>query len=116
MKVERYNDERQVEREGKRIGYLVLNLNEFIGQPLKILTFKMDKEGYLILTVKISVVEYSENSADILSMSMRAVMTAKMPGTRSTLGPSEIEDDTSDEEVQGESLMNTYRHFHDVHK
>lgn len=118
LKIERYGDERQVEREGKRIGYLVLNLNDFIGQKLQILTFKMDNSGSLYLTVKLAVVEYSESQADILTMSMRSIMQQKTANTRSTVGDRNFDedDDSSEEEVHGESLMSTYKHFHNVQK
>lgn len=94
------------------MGYLVLNLNEFINHGLKILTFKMDKEGRFYLTVQMSVVPYSEKAADILTMSMRTVMNSKGIAKSNSLTQVEGEDESSDEEVQGESLMNTYKHFH----
>jgi hypothetical protein len=45
--------------EGDRIGYIKLNLADYIGQGLKTLTLQMDPTGQLFLTVNISVVENS---------------------------------------------------------
>lgn len=45
LKVEKFANREQSELEGKRIGYLPLNLSDFIGHGLKTMTIKMDKEG-----------------------------------------------------------------------
>ena len=47
LKIEKFASTNQMD-EGKRIGYVSLNLEEFIGKGLKYLTFKMDKEGLAV--------------------------------------------------------------------
>ena len=60
--------------EGKRIGIMPLNLSEFIGKGLKYITFRMDKNDSLFLTVKISVIETNQDS-NVLNLAMQAVKT-----------------------------------------
>ena len=57
LKIESYTNIDQLEKDGKRIGYFKLNLAEYINKGVSSITFKMDKEGSIYLTVKISVVE-----------------------------------------------------------
>ena len=68
----------------------------------------MDKHETIFLTAKISVVEGN----DILSMTMKSVINNQLATASST----NLDDDDSEEEVPGEKLMQTYKHFYHVHK
>lgn len=69
----------------------------------------MDKNKTIYLTAKISVVEGN----DILAMTMKSVQVANKVNQSST---NMDEDDDSEDEVPGEILMHTYKHFYNVHK
>ena len=76
----------------------------------------MDKNKTIYLTAKISVVEGN----DILSMTMKSVINNNKPresrGAEAS-GSITVDDDSeSEEEVPGEQLMQTYKHFYHVHK
>ena len=108
LKVETYKNENQQERDGIRLGHFKLNLAQFIGTGLRTITYCMDKDQSIFLTAKISVVEGN----DILSMTMKSVISTNQGAASMT----NVDDDDSEEEVPGEQLMQTYKHFYHVHK
>jgi len=76
LKIERFASFDQNEVDGKRIGYQSLNLGEFIGSGLKVITLKMDKEEQLYLTLKLSVIETNEQ-IDVIGLVIKATATKK---------------------------------------
>lgn len=55
-----------------RTGYKELNLSDYISKGLQTLTFKMDKEGHIFLTVKIVVLN-ADAQLDVASMTLMSL-------------------------------------------
>ena len=72
LKIELYDAEDG--GEGKRVGKHDLNLSQFIGRGIQTLTFAMDKDQKVYLTVKISVLS-SHSGQDIATLALAAIKT-----------------------------------------
>ena len=74
----------------------------------------MDKEGNIFLTTKIIVCE----GQDIIGMTMKSVTGQKerINTVRSFQGKYEEDESSSEEEIPGEQLMETFKFIAGVHK
>jgi len=102
LKIEKYTSSLQPEQ-GKRIGYIELNLADFIGKGLSTTTFAMDKSQSLFLTVKIMVIPIDEGLS-IHGMAMKA---------RGNEDPDFSDDEP---ELGGGELMDILTHVHSAYK
>lgn len=94
LKIEKYNNIGQLEKDGERIGYKMLNLSDFVDKGFINYTYKMSKNEEIYLTVKILVIS-TGFGGDIPNTALRAIQQQRTAGANDS-------DSSDEQEISGD--------------
>lgn len=114
LKIEKHTSQQEDANDGKRIGYYKINLADFIDQPVRSVTYPMDNNGWMFMTVSLVVTVLSETKANDLSQrNLLQLTNSKFTQKKKQVTIKEQNSsEEEEEETNGKEHLKTYKHFY----